>query len=99
MKVDALASARTAGTDLATALLDVDTRTAESIASCGEILTEPLTVYGVDTVFGSPGIHTLELMRPIKGAACASCRRAMSRARVSWPTAMRGSADDQASAC
>ena len=30
---------------------------------CGEALMQLLARYGVDTVFGIPGVHTLELYR------------------------------------
>jgi acetolactate synthase I/II/III large subunit len=33
------------------------------VASCGEALVEILEGYGVDTVFGIPGVHTIELYR------------------------------------
>ena len=34
--------------------------------SCGEALMHLLEAYGVDTVFGIPGEHTLELYRGIE---------------------------------
>jgi acetolactate synthase-1/2/3 large subunit len=33
------------------------------MATCGEILVQILEAYGVDTVFGIPGVHTVELYR------------------------------------
>ena len=33
------------------------------MATCGEILVQILEAYGVDTVFGIPGVHTIELYR------------------------------------
>jgi acetolactate synthase-1/2/3 large subunit len=36
--------------------------------TCGEALTRLLQAYGVDTVFGIPGVHTIELYRGLKGA-------------------------------
>lgn len=33
------------------------------MASCGEVLVQLLEAYGVDTVFGIPGVHTVELYR------------------------------------
>ena len=33
------------------------------MASCGEVLVRLLEAYGVDTVFGIPGVHTVELYR------------------------------------
>src|ERR671919_960536 len=33
------------------------------MATCGEVLVEILEAYGIDTVFGIPGVHTVELYR------------------------------------
>ena len=33
------------------------------MATCGEVLVQLLEAYGVDTVFGIPGVHTVELYR------------------------------------
>lgn len=33
------------------------------MATCGEVLVKLLEAYGVDTVFGIPGVHTVELYR------------------------------------
>ena len=33
------------------------------MASCGEALLKLLEAYDVDTVFGIPGVHTVELYR------------------------------------
>ncbi len=33
------------------------------MATCGEVLVEMLGNYGIDTVFGIPGVHTVELYR------------------------------------
>jgi acetolactate synthase-1/2/3 large subunit len=33
------------------------------MATCGEVLVELLQLYGIDTVFGIPGVHTVELYR------------------------------------
>ena len=33
------------------------------MATCGEVLVQLLDAYGVDTVFGIPGVHTVELYR------------------------------------
>ena len=33
------------------------------MATCGEVLVELLGLYGIDTVFGIPGVHTLDLYR------------------------------------
>ncbi|NQV44542.1 MAG: 5-guanidino-2-oxopentanoate decarboxylase [Rhodospirillales bacterium] len=38
------------------------------MTTCGELLTEILESYGVDTVFGIPGVHTLELYRGLQRA-------------------------------
>ena len=37
--------------------------------STGMYLTKLLTTYGVDTVFGIPGVHTVELYRGLAGSA------------------------------
>ena len=44
--------------------------------SCGQTLTLLLEAYGVDTVFGIPGVHTLELY---KGLGAASIRHVQTR--------------------
>ncbi|GAB2680444.1 5-guanidino-2-oxopentanoate decarboxylase [Aliiglaciecola aliphaticivorans] len=36
--------------------------------TCGEALTRLLQAYAVDTIFGIPGVHTIELYRGLKGA-------------------------------
>ena len=33
------------------------------MATCGEVLVELLAAQGIDTVFGIPGVHTVELYR------------------------------------
>ncbi len=33
------------------------------MSTCGEVLVELLEAYGIDTVFGIPGVHTVELYR------------------------------------
>jgi acetolactate synthase-1/2/3 large subunit len=33
------------------------------MATCGEVLVEILQNYGIDTIFGIPGVHTVELYR------------------------------------
>ncbi len=37
------------------------------MASCGEALVGLLEAYGIDTVFGIPGVHTVELYRALPG--------------------------------
>ena len=44
--------------------------------SCGQALTLLLEAYGVDTVFGIPGVHTLELY---KGLGAANIRHIQAR--------------------
>ncbi|MDX1426117.1 MAG: thiamine pyrophosphate-binding protein, partial [Kiloniellales bacterium] len=34
-----------------------------AMRTCGEVLVEILESYGIDTVFGIPGVHTVELYR------------------------------------
>ena len=36
--------------------------------TCGEALIDLLTRYGVDTVFGIPGVHTLDFCRGLAGS-------------------------------
>lgn len=36
------------------------------MATCGEVLVEILQNYGVDTIFGIPGVHTVELYRGLE---------------------------------
>jgi 5-guanidino-2-oxopentanoate decarboxylase len=36
--------------------------------SCGGALLHQLSAFGVDTVFGIPGVHTLEFYREIESA-------------------------------
>jgi acetolactate synthase I/II/III large subunit len=40
----------------------------KTMTTCGEMLMEILESYGVDTVFGIPGVHTLELYRGLQRA-------------------------------
>ena len=42
-------------------------RTVTSNVTCGQAVTSLLEAYGVDTVFGIPGVHTLELYRGLGG--------------------------------
>jgi acetolactate synthase-1/2/3 large subunit len=37
--------------------------TGGEMATCGEVLAQLLEAYGIDTVFGIPGVHTVELYR------------------------------------
>ena len=56
--------------------------------TCGEALVRLLEAYGVDTVFGVPGVHTLELYRGLAGRI----RRARYLANMSperWAEAVR----------
>lgn len=36
------------------------------MATCGEVLVEILENYGIDTIFGIPGVHTVELYRGLE---------------------------------
>jgi acetolactate synthase-1/2/3 large subunit len=38
------------------------------MATCGEVLVEILESYGVDTIFGIPGVHTVELYRGLESS-------------------------------
>src|SRR5260370_14256528 len=45
-------------------------RAARSAAgTCGQAIVRLLEQYGVDTVFGIPGVHTLEVYRGLSGSA------------------------------
>ena len=46
------------------------------MATCGEVLVNLLESYGVDQVFGIPGVHTVELYR---GLARSSIRHVTPR--------------------
>ncbi|NWE37451.1 thiamine pyrophosphate-binding protein, partial [Pseudomonas gingeri] len=46
------------------------------MATCGEVLVNLLEGYGVDQVFGIPGVHTVELYR---GLARSSIRHVTPR--------------------
>lgn len=39
------------------------------MTTCGEFLVQSLEQYGIDTVFGIPGVHTIELYRGLPGSA------------------------------
>ena len=39
------------------------------MATCGEVLVKLLEGYGVDHVFGIPGVHTVELYRGLAGSS------------------------------
>ena len=55
--------------------------------TCGELLVHLLAQYGVDTVFGIPGVHTVELYRGLPQPPSATSPHATSKAPVLWPTA------------
>ena len=38
----------------------------EVLATCGEVLVKILQNYGIDTIFGIPGVHTVELYRGLE---------------------------------
>ena len=38
------------------------------MATCGEVLVKLLEAYGVEQVFGIPGVHTVELYRGLAGS-------------------------------
>ena len=39
------------------------------MATCGEVLVEILENYGIDTIFGIPGVHTVELYRGLENTS------------------------------
>ena len=56
--------------------------------TCGEALVTLLEGYGVEYVFGIPGVHTVELYR---GIAESSLKHVTPRhEQASWPTVMQG---------
>ena len=60
----------------------------------GAAVVETLAAHGVDTIFGIPGTHNLELYRHFgEGRRSARSRPATSRAPVTPPRPMPGSAD------
>ena len=36
------------------------------MTTCGEVLVKILQNYGIDTIFGIPGVHTVELYRGLE---------------------------------
>ena len=58
--------------------------------SCGQALVRLLEDYGVEVVFGIPGVHTMELYRGLERARSAMFSPVTSRAPHSWPTVMPG---------
>ena len=38
------------------------------MTTCGEFLVKQLEAWGVETVFGIPGVHTVELYRGLPGS-------------------------------
>jgi acetolactate synthase-1/2/3 large subunit len=38
------------------------------MTTCGQKIVELIEVYGIDTVFGIPGVHTQELYRGLSGS-------------------------------
>ena len=57
------------------------------MTSVGEALIAGLAERGVDTIFGIPGVHTLELYRGLTTSGVRHVTRATSRAPASWRTA------------
>ena len=53
--------------------------------NCGEAIIQLLEGYGVDTVFGIPGVHTLELYR---GLSNSSIRHVLAKVRARAPIAV-----------
>lgn len=60
----------------------------------GEYLVKLLEEYGVDTVFGIPGVHTVEMYRGLAESSINTSRRAMNKVRALWLTGMRGPAEN-----
>ncbi len=66
--------------------------------TCGELLVQLLEDLGVDTVFGIPGVHTVELYRGLPATRIRHITPGMSKARDSWRMAMRASRESRACA-
>jgi acetolactate synthase-1/2/3 large subunit len=47
----------------------IDKSKGEHMATCGEVLVKLLECYGVERVFGIPGVHTVELYRGLAGSS------------------------------
>jgi hypothetical protein len=58
--------------------------TATAVVSCGERLVQLLENYGIDTVFGIPGNHTVQLYRGIAGSAIRHISPGTSKVRRLW---------------
>lgn len=56
--------------------------------STGVYLTHLLRAYGVDVVFGIPGVHTVELYRGLAGSGVRHVTPRHEQGRGSWPMAM-----------
>lgn len=52
------------------------------MATCGEVLVKLLEAYGVEQVFGIPGVHTVELYRGLASSPINHVTRVMSRAQA-----------------
>ena len=63
----------------------------------GAAVVETLAAHGVDTIFGIPGTHNLELYRHFGGNGVRPSRPATSRAQAMRPRRTPGSADARAS--
>ena len=58
--------------------------------SAGEALVNLLMDYGVDTIFGIPGVHNVELYRGLKQSNIRHVLPRHNRVPASWPMAMPG---------
>ena len=67
--------------------------------STGEALIHLLRAYGVDTVFGMPGVHTLDFYRALPEAGIRHIGVRHEQGRVSWRMAMLASPAGPGSAC
>ncbi|MCT7654710.1 hypothetical protein MBH78_07815 [Oceanimonas sp. NS1] len=56
---------------------------------CAELLVRLLRdTYGVDTLFGIPGVHTIELYRGLEGSGLRHVTPRHEQGRDLWPMAM-----------
>ncbi len=57
--------------------------------STGEALVGLLEAYGVDTIFGIPGVHNVEMYRALPRSKIRHVLVRHEQVQASWPTAMR----------
>ena len=68
------------------------------MTSCAQALVQLLEGYGVETVFGIPGVHTVELYRGLAGSRLRHLSPRHEQGPASWPTATPAPAASRACA-